>query len=151
MKRLTKKGGTIMIQDLDHAPGSWMCYPESKVVDTLRKVYVALIKKGGADPMAGRKLYKLMIDESFDANVECYSPCILMGREPYSSLGWQLAESIKPQILEYGLQSEREYVEMYEGLKALSRDKGSFVTYSRLFSASGRNKENKYRLSAALE
>ena len=97
MKRLTKKGGTIMIQDLDHAPGSWMCYPESKVVDTLRKVYVALIKKGGADPMAGRKLYKLMIDESFDANVECYSPCILMGREPYSSLGcsWQRALSPK--------------------------------------------------------
>ena len=60
----------------------------------------------------------------------------------------QLAESIKPQILEYGLQSEREYVKMYEGLKALSRDKGSFVTYSRLFSASGRNKENKNRLSA---
>ena len=100
MKRLTKKGGTVMVQDLDHGPGSWICYPKSKVVDTLRKVYVALIKKRGADPMAGRKLYQLMIDESFNANVECYSPCILMGQEPYSSLGWQLAESIKPQILD---------------------------------------------------
>jgi ubiquinone/menaquinone biosynthesis C-methylase UbiE len=151
MKRLTKKSGTVIIQDLDHAPGSWICYPESKVVDTLRKVYVALIKKGGGDPVAGRKLYKLMIDESLNANVECYSPCILMGREPYSSLGWQLAESIKPQILEYGLQSEQEYVKMYEGLKALARDKGSFVTYSRLFSAFGRNRENKDSLSAAPE
>ena len=55
MKRLTKKGGTVMVQDLDHGPGSWICYPKSKVVDTLRKVYVALIKKRGADPMAGRK------------------------------------------------------------------------------------------------
>ena len=139
MKRLAKKGGTVMIQDLDHGPGSWICYPKSKVVDTLRKVYVALIKKRGADPMAGRKLYQLMIDESFNANVECYSPCILMGQEPYSSLGWQLAESIKPQILEYGLQSEREYVKMYEGLKALAKDKDSFVTYSRLFSVFGKN------------
>ena len=142
MKRMTKNGGTVMIQDLDHAPGSWMCYPESKVVDTLRKVYVALIKKGGGDPLAGRKLYKLLIDESFSANVECYSPCILMGHEPYSSLGWQLAESIKPQILEHGLQSEQEYVKMYEGLRALAKDKQSFVTYSRLFSAVGRKMEN---------
>jgi ubiquinone/menaquinone biosynthesis C-methylase UbiE len=148
MKRLTKKGGTVIIQDLDHAPGSWMCYPERKVVDTLRKVYVALIKKGGGDPLAGRKLYKLLIDESFSVNLECYSPCILMGQKPYSSLGWQLAESIKPQILEHGLQSEQEYTKMYDGLKALAKDKRSFVTYSRLFSVFGRNRQNEDRLSA---
>ena len=71
IKRLTKKGGTIMIQDLDHCAWLMDVLSESKVVDTLRKVHVALIKKGGADPMAGRR-YKLMIDESFDANVECY-------------------------------------------------------------------------------
>jgi ubiquinone/menaquinone biosynthesis C-methylase UbiE len=142
MKRLTKKGGAIMIQDLDHAPGSWLCYPANKVVNTLRKVYVALIKKGGGDPLVGRKLYKLLIDDSLNANVDCYSPCILMGRqEPYSSLGWQLAESIKPQILEHALQSEQEYAKMYQGLRTLAKDKGSFVTYSRLFSALGRNSE----------
>lgn len=141
MKRLAKKDGTVIVQDLDHAPGSWLSYPENKVFDTLRKVYVALIKKGGGDPLAGRKLYKLLFDESFNANVDCYSPCILMGQEPYSSLGWQLAESIKPQILEHGLQSEQEYAKMYEGLKELAKDKGSFVTYSRLFSVLGRNRE----------
>lgn len=141
MKRLIKKGGTIMIQDLDHAPGSWLCYPENKVFNTLRKVYVALIKKEGGDPLVGRKLYKLLIDESLIANVDCYSPCILMGQEPFSSLGWQLAESIKPKILEYGLQSEQEYYKMYEGLRTLAKDKGSFVMYSRLFSALGGNSE----------
>jgi ubiquinone/menaquinone biosynthesis C-methylase UbiE len=141
MKRLAKKDGIVMIQDLDHAPGSWLCYPENKIIDTLRKVYVTLIKKGGGDPLAGRKLYKLLIDESFHANVDCYSPCILMGQEPYSSLGWRVAESIKPQILENRLQSEQEYTKMYEGLKKLAKDKGSFVTYSRLFSVVGRNTE----------
>jgi ubiquinone/menaquinone biosynthesis C-methylase UbiE len=141
MKRLAKKHGIVMIQDLDHAPGSWLCYPENKVFNTLRKVYVALLKKGGGDPLAGRKLYKLVIDESFDANVDCYSPCILMGQEPYSSLGWQLAESIKPQILEHGLQSKQEYAKMYEGLKRLANDKGSFVAYSRFFSVLGRKRE----------
>jgi ubiquinone/menaquinone biosynthesis C-methylase UbiE len=146
MKRLTKKGGTIMIQDLDHAPGSWLCYPENEAVNTLRKVYVALIKKGGGDPLVGRKLYKLLIDEFLHAQVDCYSPCILMGQEPYSSLGWQLAESIKLQILEHGLQSKQEYAKMYQELKTLAKDKGSFVTYSRLFSAVGRKIVNKDRL-----
>jgi ubiquinone/menaquinone biosynthesis C-methylase UbiE len=141
MKRLKKNGGIIMIQDLDHAPGSWLCYPENKVVDKLRKVYVALIKKRGGDPQVGRKLYKLLIDESLSTSVDCYSPCILMGQEPYSSLGWQLAKSIKSQILDHGLQSEQEYNEMYEGLRRLAKDKRTFVTYSRLFSAIGRNSE----------
>lgn len=146
MKRLAKKDGTIMIQDLDHAPGSWLCYPENKVFNKLRKVYVELIKRKGGDPLAGRRLFKLLLDESLSTNVDCYSPCILMGEEPYSSLGWQLAESIKPQILEQGLQSEQEYHKMYEGLKALAKDKESFVTYSRLFSARGKNKELEKRL-----
>jgi ubiquinone/menaquinone biosynthesis C-methylase UbiE len=141
MKRLAKKQGAVMIQDLDHAPGSWLCYPENRVFNTLRQVYVALLKKGGGDPLAGRKLYKLLIEESFDADVDCYSPCILMGQEPYSSLGWQLAESIKPQILKHGLQSEKEYTKMYEGLKMLASNKGSFVAYARFFNAIGKNRE----------
>jgi ubiquinone/menaquinone biosynthesis C-methylase UbiE len=140
MKQLMKKRGTVMIQELDHAPGSWLCYPENEVFNTLRKVYVTLIKKAGGDPLAGRKLYKLLIEESLDANVECYSPCVLMGHEPYSSLGWQLAESLKPQILEHSIQTKQEYAKMYGGLKNLSKSRGSFVAYSRLFSALGKRR-----------
>ena len=140
MKRMTKKHGIVMIQDLDHGPGSWLCYPDNKVFNTLRKVYVTLLKKRGGDPLVGRKLYKLLIDESFDATVDCYSPCILMGQGQYSSLGWQLAESIKPQILRESLQSEQDYARMYKGLKRLASDKASFVAYSRFFSIVGRNR-----------
>jgi hypothetical protein len=64
-----------------------------------------------------------------------------MGKKPYSSLGWQLAESIKPQILEHRLQREQEYANMYQELRTLAKNKGSFVTYSRLFSALGRKSE----------
>jgi hypothetical protein len=39
------------------------------------------------------------------------------------------------------LQSEQEYAKMYEGLRTLAKDKGSFVTYSRFFSALGRKRE----------
>jgi hypothetical protein len=56
---------------------------------------------------------------------------LLMGHEPYSTLGWRIAESIKPQILNYGLLNERKYAKMYEDLKQLSLDSKSFVTYAR--------------------
>lgn len=141
MKQMIKQGGAVLIQDLDHAPGSWLCYPENEAFNTLRKIYVALIRKAGGDPLAGRKLYKLLIDESFNANMEIYSPCILMGKDPYSSLGWQLAESLRLQILKHSLLSEKEYGKMYEGLKKLAKDTRSFVAYSRFFSVIGRHSE----------
>jgi SAM-dependent methyltransferase len=141
MKEMVKKGGTVLVQDLDHSPGSWLCYPENEAFNTLRKIYTALIRKEGGDPLVGRKLYKLLIDESLDTSMEIYSPCILMGKEPYSSLGWQLAESLKIQILDHGLQNDREYTKMYEALKKLAKDRGSFVAYSRFFSVLGRYSE----------
>jgi hypothetical protein len=97
-----------------------------------------LIRKAGGDPLAGRKLYKLLVDESLNTSMEIYSPCILMGKEPYSSLGWQLAESLKLQILNHGLQTAQEYAKMYVALKKLAKDTGSFVGYSRFFSVLGR-------------
>jgi ubiquinone/menaquinone biosynthesis C-methylase UbiE len=138
MKQLVKKEGAVVIEELDHAPDSWLCYPENKSVDTLREVYVTLVKKAGGDPFAGRKIYRLLAEESFDASVECNSPCLLMGHEPYNTLGWRIAESLKPQILSFGLLSEQEYAKMYDDLKYLSKDSKSFVTYARFFSIIGR-------------
>lgn len=72
MKRLAKKGGVVVIEEVDHAPDSWLCYPENQSVNTLREVYVTLVKKAGGDPFAGRKIYSLLIEEFLDASVECY-------------------------------------------------------------------------------
>jgi len=138
MKQLVKKGGAIIIEELDHAPDSWLCYPENKSVNTLREIYVTLVNKAGGDPFAGRKIYSLMVEESLEANLECNSPCLLMGHEPYNALGWRIAESLKPQIMSYGLLSENEYDRLYKDLKQLSIDKKSFITYARFFSIIGR-------------
>jgi hypothetical protein len=138
MKQLVKKGGLIIIEELDHAPDSWLCYPENQSVNTLREIYVALVKKAGGDPFAGRKIYKLMVEESLEASVECNSPCLLMGHEPYNTLGWRIAESLKPQIQSYGLLSEEEYDRLHSELKRLSTDNKSFITYARFFSVIGR-------------
>jgi len=138
MKQLVKKAGAIVIEELDHAPDSWLCYPENESVNTLREIYVTLVKKAGGDPFAGRKIYSLMVEESIEANLECNSPCLLMGHEPYNVLGWRIAESLKPQIVSYGLLSEDEYSRLYRDLKRLSIDKKSFITYARFFSIIGR-------------
>lgn len=138
MKRLVKKGGAMVIQELDHSEGSWLCYPEDRNVEALRKIYVALLKKSGGDPLAGRKLYKLLVDESLDASMECNSPCLLMGHEPYSSLGWRIMESLRPQLMSLGLLDERQYVKLYKNLKQLAKSKVAYVTYARFFSAIGR-------------
>lgn len=137
MKQLVKSGGTIIIEELDHAPDSWLCYPENQSVNTLREIYVALVKKAGGDPLAGRKIYSLMVEESLSASVECNSPCLLMGHEPYNTLGWRIVESLKPQIHDFGLLSDQEYDRLYRELKRLSADKKSFITYARFFSIIG--------------
>jgi len=138
MKQLAEKGGAVIIEELDHAPDSWLCYPENKSVSDLREIYVGLVKKAGGDPFAGRKIYRLLVEEMLDTSVECNSPCLLMGHEPYNTLGWRIAESLKPQILDYGILSEKEYAKLYQGLKNLSLDNKSFVTYARFFSVIGR-------------
>lgn len=140
MKKLAKKGGSIIIQEVDHSPDSWLCYPENESVDTLRKIFVTLIKNSGGDPLVGRKLYKMMVDEGLETSVDCYSPCLVMGREPHSSLGWRVADTLKPLILQSGLLGETEFEKMLSDLKTLAKRKDSFVTYARFFSVVGRRK-----------
>ncbi len=138
MKRLLKNSGTIIIQELDHSPGSWLCHPGDRNVEALRLAFVALLKRTGADPLAGRKLYRLLVQESLQADVSCFSPCLRMGYEPYNTLGWRIMDSLKPQLLGQGILSRRDFTKIYEGLQKLAQRKDSFVTYARFFSASGR-------------
>ncbi len=138
MVRLAKKGGTIIVQELDHAPDSWLSYPKRKSVDTLRKIYVKLVKHAGGDPYSGRKLYKMFVDQHLISTIESYSPCLVMGREPFNSLGWKIAQSLQPQILSLGLMGKKEFDDMVADLKEMSQDPHSFVLYARLFSIIGK-------------
>ncbi len=138
MVRLAKKGGTVIVQELDHAPDSWLSYPKRKSVNTLRKMYVKLVKHAGGDPYSGRKLYKMFVNQHLDSAIESYSPCLVMGREPFNSLGWKIAQSLKPQILSLGLMGKKEFDDMVIDLKDMSQDRYSFVLYARLFSVMGK-------------
>jgi hypothetical protein len=61
-----------------------------------------------------------------------------MGYEPYSSLGWRIMDSLKPQFLATGVLDRSEFAKMREGLQKLAERRDAFVTYARFFSASGR-------------
>ncbi|AIF82939.1 methylase involved in ubiquinone/menaquinone biosynthesis [Candidatus Nitrososphaera evergladensis SR1] len=138
MKGMVRDGGTVVIQELDHSPDSWLSHPHEECVDTLREAFVTLVRKSGGDPLAGRKLYKMAVEESLHASVECYAPCLMMGNEPLCSLGWRIADSLKPAILQHGVMKESEYERMFSDLKQLSKKKDSFVTYARFFSVIGK-------------
>ena len=138
MARLLKKGGMLVIQELDHAPGSWLCYPNDNNVETLRKAFVALLRRTGGDPLAGRKLYGLLVQNSLSTEVSCFSPCLRMGDEPLNSLGWRIMDSLKPQLLGKGILNKSEFAKIRAGLVKLAERKGAFVTYARLFSVAGK-------------
>lgn len=140
MKDQVRNGGRVVIQELDHSEDSWLSHPHEQCVDMLREAFVTLVKKTGGDPLSGRKLYKMLVDESLDARVECFSPCLMMGKEPHCSLGWRIAESLKSRILQQGLMSEQEYSKLYTDLKNLAGKKDCFVTYARFFSVIGYKK-----------
>jgi ubiquinone/menaquinone biosynthesis C-methylase UbiE len=137
MKRLLKKGGVMIVQELDHASGSWLCYPNDRNVEALRKAYVRLIRRTGGDPLAGRKLYRLLVQQGLTAEVSCFSPCLRMGYEPLNSLGWRIMDSLKPQLLGKKIIGKREFAKTYDGLHRLAARKDAFVTYARFFSATG--------------
>lgn len=140
MVEFTKRNGAIIIQELDHAPGSWLSHPEKPSVEQLRKIYVKLIKKTGGDPFSGRKLYQLFLDEGLETKLHCEAPILQMNERPYNELGWMFAQSLKPAILSNGLMSESEFGNLYNDLKTLSKDKRCFVTYARFFTIFGKKR-----------
>ena len=141
MINLTKKNGIIIIQELDNAPGTWLSYPKKDCVEKLRSTYTSLVKKMGGDPLAGRKLYKLFIDQGLQTEVECHSPCIVMNKTPFNELGWRIADSLKPEILTKKLMSESEFRKLFSDLKAMTKDETCFVTYARFFNVIGKKRK----------
>jgi SAM-dependent methyltransferase len=138
MINLTKKNGVVIIQELDNAPGTWLSYPKKDCVEKLRSTYTALVKRMGGDPLAGRKLYKLFIDQGLRTELECHSPCIVMNKTPFNELGWRIANSLKPAILSKKLMSESEFNKLILDLKVMTKDETCFVTYARFFNVIGK-------------
>jgi ubiquinone/menaquinone biosynthesis C-methylase UbiE len=137
MIKLAGNNGILVVQELDHASDSWLSYPHRDSVDKLRQLYVTLVERVGGDPFAGRKIYKMFVEESLASSVECFSPCLVMGGTR-SSLGWRIAKSLESQVYSYGLMQEKDYKGIIADLREMACDRESFVTYARFFSVIGK-------------
>ncbi len=136
MARVCKRGGTILLQDLD-GQLLWH-YPEDPVVQgTVEKVVRALAATG-FDPFVGRKLFSLAYRaglKNIDVQVECYH--LIAGQiEPAILEQWELKLEIAGPQLARLLGSEREAREQSRRfLQYLCRP--DTLTYSTVFTVTG--------------
>jgi ubiquinone/menaquinone biosynthesis C-methylase UbiE len=136
MVRVCKRGGTVLLQDLD-GQLLWH-YPEDPVVQgTVEKVVKALAATG-FDPFVGRKLFSLAHRaglKNIDVQVECYH--LIAGEiEPAILEQWELKLEIAAPQLARLLGSENEAREQSQRfLQYLCRP--DTLTYSTVFTVAG--------------
>jgi ubiquinone/menaquinone biosynthesis C-methylase UbiE len=136
MVRVCKRGGTVLLQDLD-GQLLWH-YPEDPLVqDTVEKVVRAL-GTTGFDPFVGRKLFSLAYRaglKNIDVQVECYH--LIAGQiEPAILEQWGLKLEVAQAQLARLLGSENEARE--QSLRFLDYlRRPDTLTYSTVFTVTG--------------
>ena len=136
MVRVCKRGGTVLLQDLD-GQLLWH-YPEDPVVqETAEKVLKAL-SPTGFDPFVGRKLFSLAQKaglKNIDVQVECYH--LIAGEiEPAILKQWELKFEIAGPQLARLLGSESEAREQTRRFLEYLR-RPDTLTYSTVFTVTG--------------
>jgi ubiquinone/menaquinone biosynthesis C-methylase UbiE len=136
MARVCKRGGTVLLQDLD-GQLLWH-YPEDPVVQSTAEKVVKALAATGFDPFVGRKLFSLARNaglKKIDVQVESYH--LIAGEiEPAILKQWELKlEIAKPQLARLlGSESEaREQTRRF--LEYLCRP--DTLTYSTVFTVTG--------------
>jgi ubiquinone/menaquinone biosynthesis C-methylase UbiE len=136
MARVCKRGGTVLLQDLD-GQLLWH-YPEDPVVQGTAEKVVRALAATGFDPFVGRKLFSLAHKaglKKIDAQVECYH--LIAGEiAPAILQQWELKlEIARPQLARLlGSESEaREQTRRF--LEYLRRP--DTLTYSTVFTVTG--------------
>ena len=136
MTRVCKRGGTVLLQDLD-GQLLWH-YPEDPAVQrTVEKVVQALAVTG-FDPFVGRKLFSLAHRaglKHIDVQVECYH--LIAGEiEPGILRQWELKLEIAAPQLALLLGSDREAREQSRRFLEYLR-RPDTLTYSTVFTVTG--------------
>ncbi len=136
MVRVCKRGGTVLLQDLD-GQLLWH-YPEDPVVqDTAEKV-VKVLSSTGFDPFVGRKLFSLAQKaglKNIDVQVECYH-LIAGAIEPAILKQWELKLEIAGPVLARLLGNESEAQEQTQRFLEYLR-RPDTLTYSTVFTVTG--------------
>jgi ubiquinone/menaquinone biosynthesis C-methylase UbiE len=136
MARVCKRGGTVLLQDLD-GQLLWH-YPEDPIVQSTVEKVVGALAVTGFDPFVGRKLFSLAHRaglKNIEVQVECYH--LIAGEiEPAILQQWELKLEIAAPQLALLLGSEREAREQSgRFLEYLRRP--DTLTYSTVFTVTG--------------
>jgi ubiquinone/menaquinone biosynthesis C-methylase UbiE len=137
MTRVCKRGGTVLLQDLD-GQLLWH-YPEDPAVQTTVEKVVRALGVTGFDPFVGRKLFSLAHRaglKNIDVQVECYH--LIAGEiEPAILRQWELKLEIAAPQLALLLGSEREAREQSRRFLEYLR-RSDTLTYSTVFTVTGK-------------
>lgn len=107
MLRLTKPGGTIVIQEPDAS--SWSCYPVHPSWPVLKDAIVKTFRQGGGDFNAGQRTFGMLRRAGLqDVGIRA-AVLALQDRHPYMRSPLQLADSLRSRILANDILSEDEY------------------------------------------
>ena len=136
MARVCKRGGTILLQDLD-GQLLWH-YPEDPMVQATVEKVVRALGTTGFDPFVGRKLFSLAYKaglKNIDVQVECYH--LIAGEaEPAILEQWRLKLDIAGPQLAQLLGSESEAREQGRRFLDYLR-RPDTLTYSTVFTVTG--------------
>lgn len=136
MTRVCKRGGTVLLQDLD-GQLLWH-YPEDEAVQGTVEKVVRALSVTGFDPFVGRKLFSLAHRaglKNIDVQVECYH--LIAGEiEPAILEQWELKLEIAGPQLARLLGSENEAREQSRRFLEYLR-RPDTLTYSTVFTVSG--------------
>ncbi len=136
MARVCKRGGTVLLQDLD-GQLLWH-YPEDPVVQATVEKVVRALGATGFDPFVGRKLFSLAYKaglKNIDVQVECYH--LIAGQvEPAILEQWRLKLDIAGPQLAQLLGSETEAREQSRRFLDYLR-RPDTLTYSTVFTVTG--------------
>ena len=136
MARVCKRGGTVLLQDLD-GQLLWH-YPEDPVVQSTVEKVVGALSATGFDPFVGRKLFSLAHRaglKNIDVQVECYH--LIAGEiEPEILKQWELKLEIAGPQLAHLLGSEIEARQQSRRFLEYLR-RPDTLTYSTVFTVAG--------------
>ena len=130
--RVVKTGGLVAVRDSDYYTMSRT--PESPLMDRWRELYCQVARHNGAEPDAGRHLYRWLRSAGF-ANITMSATCqVMAGEESRRNWGESWAErclttDFASQAVEYGYTTRGELEEIAEGWRAWANDPDGYLHY----------------------
>jgi ubiquinone/menaquinone biosynthesis C-methylase UbiE len=136
MVRLTRPGGWVASQEPDCDIA--LCYPRSPAWDRLRDLFLVSFARSGADPLIGRRVAELYRAAGLtDIEVTAYAGVYPAGHSRRSLMP-DLVRGLRPAIVELGLATEQELIDLDHQVRQHLADPDTISLGHLLFIVRGR-------------